>query len=298
MAMQPARTARHALMHGTQLVVATCRQRWSATAHCVLGKCFTHLPLQQHSLQAASQKERNDPTLPLGCRPPNRAAAFSRRGDQSVHGGAGPALPWAPHRQRARSPEALCARLRVLQVRPVLELLSVAAQVASSLVAPPPQRRRPPAAASLLAHIITGCIAYPGSQTCSPAPAGMGRDKGQAKGGKAAAAAGPKGSEPAQLSLRPEQCPICEDGVGVDSEQHILGTCGACGGHPYHIECVQTVGCTPVPALATLRRSRPRGANLRPCPPTPSLPSQHLEKTMRVTVREGGYGTKARPRAC
>ncbi|PRW45369.1 hypothetical protein C2E21_5819 [Chlorella sorokiniana] len=72
----------------------------------------------------------------------------------------------------------------------------------------------------------------------------MGRDKGQAKGGKGGAiapAAASKGSSgtPAQLAVRPEECPICGHDVAVSEEQHILGTCGACAGHPYHIDCVQ-----------------------------------------------------------
>lgn len=75
--------------------------------------------------------------------------------------------------------------------------------------------------------------------------AGMGRDKGQAKGKAAATAAGaaaaPKASAAVQLSLRPDECPLCGHDVAVSEEQHILGTCGACGEHHYHTFCVQGV---------------------------------------------------------
>ena len=72
----------------------------------------------------------------------------------------------------------------------------------------------------------------------------MGRDKGPPKGGKGAAAASAAtkgGAAPAELSLRQDECPICSRDVAVNEEQHVLGTCGACGGHPYHIDCVQEV---------------------------------------------------------
>lgn len=71
----------------------------------------------------------------------------------------------------------------------------------------------------------------------------MGRDKGQAKGkgGSAASASAAKGDSTVQLLLRADECPICGHDVAVSEEQHILGTCGACAGHPYHIDCVQEV---------------------------------------------------------
>jgi len=76
----------------------------------------------------------------------------------------------------------------------------------------------------------------------------MGRDKGQATGkaGYVAAGASSKGGTAVELSLRADECPICNHDVAVGKEQHILGTCGACAGHPYHIDCVQEVrqcGC-------------------------------------------------------
>lgn len=54
-------------------------------------------------------------------------------------------------------------------------------------------------------------------------------------------------------------CGLCKQEVAVQEEEHIVGLCTCCGSVPYHIPCVQ----------------------------------DHLERTLRCQIREGGYNTKA-----